>query len=36
MSRRMMANNAFERSLNQCGPRLFAAKASCPAAQLNR
>ena len=32
----MSPNNAFERSVKQRGPRLAAAEASCPAAQLNR
>jgi len=31
-----MSNNAFERPARQCGPRLTAAGASWPAAQLNR
>jgi len=32
----MMASNPFELSVVQCGPRLPAAEASWPAAQLNR
>ena len=31
-----MSNNAFERSVRQCGPRLAAAEALYPAAQLGR
>lgn len=31
-----MANNAFERPCCVGGPRLAAAEALCPAAQLNR
>ena len=31
-----VANNAFERSVGQRGPRLAAAMSSCPAAQLGR
>jgi len=29
-------NNKFERSVVQCGPRLAAAEALCPAAQPDR
>ena len=32
----MTSNNAFERSVGQCGPRLAAAEPLWPAAQLGR
>jgi hypothetical protein len=32
----MTANNAFERTVKQRGPRLAAARSSWPAAQLGR
>jgi len=32
----MRSNNAFERAVGQCGPRLPAAETPCPAAQLGR
>ena len=34
--RDMMANNAFERTVNQRGPHLAAARSSGPAVQLGR
>ncbi len=33
---KVLPNNAFERPCSAGGPRLAAAEASCPAAQLNR
>jgi hypothetical protein len=33
---KVLSNNAFERSVGQRGPRLTAAEALCPAAQLGR
>ena len=33
---KVLSNNAFERTVVHCGPRLTAAEASCPAAQLGR
>ncbi len=32
----LISNNAFERAVGQCGPRLSAARRSWPAAQLGR
>jgi hypothetical protein len=36
LRKHVTSNNAFERAVGRCGPRLAAARSSWPAAQLGR